>query len=952
MLNYALPNDIRGEWIWLADDRERLESFVFFRREFTLYQTPASAELWVSAGTICHVYVNGRYLGFGPVPCVSDDADVAFFDVSFLLQTGVNVITLLGYSTQVARTGSRRRPGALWAQLNTDDQPAVWTDSSWLCREGECYQGGCPRASEARGFCESVDLRHYPFGWTETEFDAVDWRAPDFRQALGDAPGKLHLSHRAEWLLDPDEASTVLFRGEFSQQHALTNVSWGGLPEGRGAGVYVAETFIHSGEDTEIESYVFSDDPYVLMVNDERVKEQGILPLDPKADFACSRPRCFGQGEVVSPELVVMFRHGWNRVLLAQHVEPGSAGVTILFPGVSPADLLSLRKPEQQNLRGWSLCGPLRTPIQLVSPNLHLADAPKSPYVPFFRPSLDESVYLMSCEFSPGDYSLEEAQAPISLAEGEYVVFDFAAVSYGCPELEITGEEGDIVDVVCAEQVVAGQALSWAEGRRNTDTLVLGSTAGSVWRGVAPRGMRYMMAAVRRAAGKVKVHRWNVRRRKYRFDNAGDFSCGDQVLNDIWQTGCRTLTATTQGRFLDAPAKETTQYTTDAMIEAWAGYHVFGAYELGGLALAEFAQSQLETGAIPASCPSDYFMEMPDYSLMWAVWLQRHYMYSGDKKLLERMLPVLERLLARYRHLADPEKRLLADLQLRGGGYCFLDHGEIHREGAITGLNAIYCRALLAAAWLFEQVGIKRKGESLRREAAHVARVMRELSWLPEQGLFADCWTEGAPSDYMSWQTNVLAIYGGIARPEDYGAILERLFCDDEPYELLAHAETNNPFFQFFVLESAFALGHREWAVRLMRWYWGAMLQRGATTWWELFDPDGNPNEVPSYSLCHGYGVSPNAFLCAEVAGIRPARPGFTRAYFNPLPEVTPWVKCRIPTPYGHIEVEWRLDDGGQFVARINANYPLEVVPVLSPGIAETATIHAGDEVSILAERG
>lgn len=952
MLNYALPNDIRGEWIWLADDCDRLESFVFFRREFTLYQTPASAELWVSAGTLCHVYVNGRYLGFGPTPCVSDDADVAYFDVSFLLETGVNVIAIMGYNTTVARTGFRRRPSGLWVQLNTDDTPAVWTDGSWLCHDGECYRSGRPRASESRGFCEKADLRHYPFGWTEVEFETLDWQAPDSRLALGDAPGKLNLCHRAEWTLNPDDSSTVLFRGEYSQQHAVTNICWGGLPEVRGPGLYVAETFLYSAEEVEAEGYVFTDDPYVLIVNDERVKDQGIDKLPPKADFLRCRPPCFGQGEVVSPEVVFSLKQGWNRLLFAQHVELGSAGASFLFPETAPDDLLSLRKPEQTNLRGWSLCGPLRTPIQFVSPNLLLADVPKSPYVPFFRPAPDENVFLMSCEFSPSDYAPEEVEAPVALAEGQYIVFDFGAVVYGCPELEITGEDGDILDVVCSEQVVAGQALCWAEGRRNADTLILGPTDRGVWRGIVPRGMRYLMVVARRAAGKILLHAWHARRRKYRFDNQGSFASGDRVLDDIWTAGCRTLEATTQGRFLDAPAKEATQYTTDAMIQSWAAYHVFGAYEMGGLALAEFADSQLETGAIPACCPGDYFVEMPDYSLMWIVWLQRHYLYSGDKKLLERMIPAVEHLLARYRHLADPRDQVLTNVHLRGGGFCFLDHGEIHREGVITGLNAIYCRALLAAAWIFEQIGVERKAEVLRHQAAHVARVVHDLTWLPEQGLFADCWAEGEHSDYTSWQSNVLAVYGGIARPEDYESILAHLFCEDEPYEMLAHAESNNPFFQFFVLESAFALGHRAWAVRLLRWYWGAMLERGATTWWELFDPNSNPNEVPSYSLCHGYGVSPNAFLCAEVAGIRPAQPGFTRVYFNPLPEVTPWVKCRIPTPYGHIETEWRLDDGGHLVARITSNYPLEVVPVLSPDIAETATIHVGDEVSILAERG
>ncbi len=950
MLNYALPNDIRGEWIWLSDQQESLEDFVFFRRDFTLYQTPSSAELWVSAGCLFHVYVNGRYLGFGPSPCVSGDADVAYFDVSFLLETGVNVIAIMGYNAHVSRTGARRCPSGLWVQLDTGEVPSVWTDGSWLCHPGECFRSGRPRSSEARGFCEKADLRHYPFGWNELEFETVGWCPPNVRQAVADAPVKLCLSHRAEWVLNSDNSSNVLFRGGFKQQRAVTNISWGGLPDMRGPGVYVAETFLYSAGDWETEAYVFSDDPYVLMVNDERVKEQGVGSLPPKADFSRCRPLCFGQGEVVSPELVLVLRRGWNRIVFAQHVEVGSAGASFLFPEIVPDDLLSLRKPEQANLRGWSLSGPLRTPIQLVCPNLLFGDLPKSPFVPFFRPAPDENVYLMSCEFTPGEYSPEETEAPVQLEEGQYIVFDFGTMVYGCPELEFTGEDGDILDVVCAEQVVAGQALCWAEGRRNTDTLVLGPTDHCVWRGIVPRGMRYLMVAARRAAGKVVLHGWQVRRRKYRFDNAGSFTSGDPVLDDIWAVGVRTLEANIQGRFLDAPAKEATQYATDAMIESWAAYHVFGAYELAGLALAEFASAQLETGAIPACCPSDYFVEMPDYSLMWIVWLQRHYLYSGDRKLLERLLPTVERLLARFRQLADPELRILVDLPLRGGGYCFLDHGDIHREGAVTGLNALYCRALLAAAWLCEQIGIERKAEALRQSAAHVARVMRELTWLPEQGLFADCWTEGEHSDYTSWQTNVLAIYGGIARPEDYESILSHLFCEGEPYELLAHAETNNPFFQFFVLESAFALGHRAWAGQLLRWYWGSMIERGAATWWEFFDPNGNPNEVPSHSLCHGYGVSPNAFLCAEVAGIRPALPGFTRVYFNPLPELTPWVKCRIPTPYGHIEVEWRLEESGTLIARITSNYPLEVVPVLSPAIAATATIHVGDEVSILAE--
>jgi len=85
------------------------------------------------------------------------------------------------------------------------------------------------------------------------------------------------------------------------------------------------------------------------------------------------------------------------------------------------------------------------------------------------------------------------------------------------------------------------------------------------------------------------------------------------------------------------------------------------------------------------------------------------------------------------------------------------------------------------------------------------------------------------------------------------------------------------------------------------------------------------------------------------LAGIRPAKPGFTTAFFNPLPGVAQWVKAQIPTPYGHILVEWELKPNGEFEAVVDANYPLEVIPILDPRISESAIVHVGPDVSILA---
>ena len=162
--------------------------------------------------------------------------------------------------------------------------------------------------------------------------------------------------------------------------------------------------------------------------------------------------------------------------------------------------------------------------------------------------------------------------------------------------------------------------------------------------------------------------------------------------------------------------------------------------------------------------------------------------------------------------------------------------------------------------------------------------------------------------------------------------------------------ETSNPFFKYFVLEVAFALERREWALSFMKWYWGEMLAHGARTLWELFDPLAEADTIQLCSRCHGYGTSPNAFLHTEVAGLRPAEPGFAVAYFNPLAGRVGSVRALVPTPSGHVSVSWEMRDDGAFEAEIAASYPLEIIPVLPSGLAARATIHVNDNVNVLQE--
>ena len=284
------------------------------------------------------------------------------------------------------------------------------------------------------------------------------------------------------------------------------------------------------------------------------------------------------------------------------------------------------------------------------------------------------------------------------------------------------------------------------------------------------------------------------------------------------------------------------------------------------------------------------------------------------------------------------------------GNNPFIDLGEIDRQGISTGLNAIYCRALFSAAWIAEFADMMDLQEVYRLRAARIARQIHNLNWDPARMLFADSNANSEQSPFSSWQSNVLAIFGGIATRDDFNSIWNQLFTPEEPFENFSQGDFNNPYFKYFVLDAAFTNGMTRWGIDLIRYYWGKMLDAGATTWWEVFDPDNPSLESRICSHCQGYAVAPNEYLISQVAGIRPASAGMSTVFFEPCLDGISWCRASIPTQQGKITLAWELGDDNILEITIQANYPLDVIPVLSPEYASKAVFHVSDTVSILAE--
>ncbi len=139
-------------------------------------------------------------------------------------------------------------------------------------------------------------------------------------------------------------------------------------------------------------------------------------------------------------------------------------------------------------------------------------------------------------------------------------------------------------------------------------------------------------------------------------------------------------------------------------------------------------------------------------------------------------------------------------------------------------------------------------------------------------------------------------------------------------------AEGFSTFMSYFLLSAMDEVGSGE-THDAIRSYWGGMLDRGATAFWEDFSLDwlegsGRIDEIPpdgvrdihadtglfcyaglKKSLCHGWSVGVVPYFVERVLGITPAAPGYAQVRITPHPGDLAWAEGCIPTPHGPVTV-------------------------------------------------
>jgi hypothetical protein len=115
---------------------------------------------------------------------------------------------------------------------------------------------------------------------------------------------------------------------------------------------------------------------------------------------------------------------------------------------------------------------------------------------------------------------------------------------------------------------------------------------------------------------------------------------------------------------------------------------------------------------------------------------------------------------------------------------------------------------------------------------------------------------------------------------------------------------------RFYELEALCAMGEQTYVLNQMKDYWGGMLNLGATSFWEEYNPTKKGTEhLAMYgrkfgkSLCHAWGASPIYLLGKYYLGVSPTAPGYETYTVQPQLGGLQWMQGKVPTPDGDIEL-------------------------------------------------
>ncbi len=431
-----------------------------------------------------------------------------------------------------------------------------------------------------------------------------------------------------------------------------------------------------------------------------------------------------------------------------------------------------------------------------------------------------------------------------------------------------------------------------------------------------PMGFRFALLAIRGAREPVTVRRFWTRERLYPVRPGPAFTCSDPSLERIYEVGRRSVAINAHDAYLDCPSREQRGWTGDAVVHQMVHLTTNADW---GLARwhAEMSNSPRPDGMLPMAAGSDLepmSVTIPEWPLHWIRSIWNLWRYTGDRDLVARLLPGAENVLRWFLPYRG-DHGLVCHVEQ----WVLVDWAALHLSDTSSCLNAQWARALLEFAELSEWLGDAGRAAWARGLHGEL-RDAFELFWDEARGSYVDHALDGEPQRPMSQHAGATAVWARLVPEARIDRVLDTVLdrarlvrptwqeISGPAYLALGHGAPTwdvereivaaQPFYRYVVHDAVASAGRADQIPALCR-DWSELLERGETTWPELWEGGTH---------CHGWGSTPTRDLVQYTLGIQPAEPGFAVARVAPRLGDLDWARGAAPTPHGLVHV--RADRG------------------------------------------
>lgn len=386
----------------------------------------------------------------------------------------------------------------------------------------------------------------------------------------------------------------------------------------------------------------------------------------------------------------------------------------------------------------------------------------------------------------------------------------------------------------------------------------------------------------------------------------GSFCCDNERLNAVWETGAYTVHLNMQNYLWDGIKRDRLVWLGDMHPEVMTIQSVFGDNPVVRKSL-DFAR---DNTPLP-----EWMNTISAYSMWWILIHRDLYLYQGDLDYLKGQQTYMKALLRQLMASTDGPKEKMEN------GFRLLDWPTSRSPEIIhAGYQALLVMCMEAGVQVGEWIG----DTEMRRECADALTLFRTY----------------VPPHLGNKQAASLLALAGLVDPAE---VSRSVVAAGGP-------EGFSTFYGYYMLEALAQGGLHTEAMEIISHYWGAMLDLGATTFWENLDWNHVANAarideiVPAgkfdihacsgdfcylglrHSFCHGWASGPTPWLSRYVLGVVPVEPGCRVVRVEPHLGGLKWVEGTFPTPHGVIEIRHEKGADGKIVTKIKAPKGVKVI--------------------------